>query len=151
MRQKQLLIFTVLIALLFPLGSWAKLNSGDEAATAKAKVMVVTTMDGRKTKLGLKNTPIITIETPYLVYKSDVAEARFELDQLRDIKYEDVTPILGDASGDGVINRADVDETVQYIFGKPSGDFIFSNADTNHDQKVNAADIVQISDLVKMP
>ena len=151
MRQKQLLIFTVLIALLFPLGSWAKLNSGDEAATAKAKVMVVTTMDGRKTKLGLKNTPIITIETPYLVYKSDVAEARFELDQLRDIKYEDVTPILGDASGDGVINRADVDETVQYIFGKPSGDFIFSNANTNHDQKVNAADIVQISDLVKNP
>lgn len=119
--------------------------------SANAKVMIVTTMDGKKTKLGLKNTPIITIEPPYLVYKSDVAEARFELDQLWDIKYEDVTPILGDASGDGVINRADVDETVQYIFGKPSGDFIFSNADTNHDQKVNAADIVQISDLVKNP
>ena len=125
--------------------------STNDAGTAKAKVMVVTTMDGKKTKLGLKNEPNITIETPYLVYKSDVAEARFELDQLRDIKYEDVTPILGDASGDGVINRADVDETVQYIFGKPSGDFIFSNADTNHDQKVNAADIVQISDLVKNP
>ena len=119
--------------------------------SANAKVMIVTTMDGKKTKLGLKNTPIITIETPYLVYKSDVAEARFELDQLRDIKYEDVVPISGDASGDGVINRADVDETVQYIFGKPSGDFIFSNADTNNDQKVNAADIVRISDLLKNP
>ena len=148
---RQLLVFMVLIALLFPLDLWAKFNLGDEAATAKAKVMVVTTMDGKSTKLGLKNTPIITIEAPYLVYKSDVAEARFELDQLRDIKYEDVTPISGDASGDGVINRADVDETVQYIFGKPSGDFIFSNADTNNDQKVNAADIVRISDLVKNP
>ena len=122
-----------------------------DVVTGNAKVMVVTTMDGKRTKLGLKNEANITIEEPYLVYKSNVAEARFELNRLRDITYVDVKPLLGDASGDGVVNRADVDETVLYTLGNASGDFVFNNADVNNDKIVNVTDIVRILNLIKNP
>ena len=52
--------------------------------------------------------------------------------------------IVGDANGDGNVNKADIDEVVNYIMDNPSEDFFFPNADTNGDEVVNAADIVEI-------
>ena len=52
------------------------------------------------------------------------------------------TIVLGDASGNGIVNTDDIDEIVRYIMGNPSESFNFGNADMNKDGKVNAADIV---------
>ncbi len=151
MKKNILLFLMMLLPMLANAGTASSSESSlsaTDANTRKAKVLVVTTMDGRETRLGLKNTPVFTIEDSYLVYKSDVAEAKFLLDQLHDIKYEDVTPMPGDASGDGVLNKADFDETALYILGTPTDDFVFSNAEVSGDQMVNVTDIVQISNLI---
>lgn len=57
--------------------------------------------------------------------------------------------ISGDANGDGEVDNIDINAIVDYIMkGKTEG-FIFSNADMNGDQKVNAADIVLILNIIK--
>lgn len=114
-------------------------------AGPNAKMMVITTIDGKQTKLGLKNEANLTIEKPYLVYKSNIAEMRFDMNLLRDIQYEDVPQIPGDASGDGMINAGDIIEIVKHIMGQPSLNFNYRNSDTNNDGIVNIADIVQIT------
>ena len=55
----------------------------------------------------------------------------------------------GDANGDGVVDEKDVNAINDYILkGKTEG-FNFNNADVNGDQKVNAADIVCIINVIK--
>jgi hypothetical protein len=54
----------------------------------------------------------------------------------------------GDANGDGKVTDEDVLEIEDYIMGKPSGKFIFQNADINVDKKVNATDIVTVLNII---
>ena len=55
------------------------------------------------------------------------------------------SPLPGDVDGSGDVNAADIDAVVQYIMtGKYD-----SKADLNHDNKVNAADIVEIVNIIK--
>lgn len=59
------------------------------------------------------------------------------------------TIISGDASGNGIVDASDIDEIVRYIMGDPSMYFNFGNADMNKDGKVNAADIVILTEVIK--
>jgi len=52
--------------------------------------------------------------------------------------------ILGDVNNDGFVNEDDADELANYIMGKPSDKFNIDAADVNTDEKINAADIVEI-------
>jgi len=61
---------------------------------------------------------------------------------------EIISGIPGDANSDWKVNADDIDVTVDYIMkGKTEG-FVFENADTNGDDKVDAADIVKIVNMV---
>ena len=55
----------------------------------------------------------------------------------------------GDINGDGVVGQDDIDLIVEYILTgvKPKG-FVFENADVNGDNKVDAADIVEIVNMI---
>lgn len=55
----------------------------------------------------------------------------------------------GDANGDGVINAADITETINYIKGHPTERFILSNADIDSNGVVNEEDIKAIADLIR--
>lgn len=55
----------------------------------------------------------------------------------------------GDANGDGVVDDKDINAIVEFIMNGKSDGFNFNNADTNNDQKVNAADIVKIVNMIK--
>ena len=69
-----------------------------------------------------------------------------------DIIYEADIPIpsiLGDANGDGMLTEADVKAISDYIMGHGSkGLFSEKNADVNGDQKINAADIVKLLNMM---
>lgn len=61
---------------------------------------------------------------------------------------KDTIPIKGDANVDGVVNVADIVETVNYIKGNPSDKFNKVFADVNEDGTVNDEDIKTIEKII---
>ena len=61
---------------------------------------------------------------------------------------KDTIPIKGDANVDGVVNVADIVETVNYIKGNPSDKFNKAYADVNEDGTVNDEDIKTIGKII---
>ena len=59
------------------------------------------------------------------------------------------TPISGDADGNGKVEAADIDAVVKYIMEGDFEGFNFKNADLNGDDKVDAADLVLLINMVK--
>ena len=57
--------------------------------------------------------------------------------------------IQGDANGDGFVDNNDIDIISRYIMTGETDGFIFKNADTNEDGKVNVADIVEIVNIIE--
>ena len=56
--------------------------------------------------------------------------------------------VKGDASGDWEVNQKDINMISDYILtGKEPDGFILRNADANADNKINAADIVTITNI----
>lgn len=64
--------------------------------------------------------------------------------------FKHIVPIIkkGDVNLDDSVNAADIVEVVNYIMGKPSGNFNEPVADMNGDGVVNAADIVLIVNII---
>ena len=61
---------------------------------------------------------------------------------------EIISDIPGDANSDWEVSTADIDTIVEYIIkGKTEG-FVFENANVNGDDKVDAADIVMILNII---
>ena len=56
---------------------------------------------------------------------------------------------LGDANSDGNVTEADVNAIADYIMGQIPTDFDEEAADVNGDNKINAADIVKIVNMMK--
>lgn len=63
--------------------------------------------------------------------------------------YLKIQEIKGDVNGDGIVNETDVNDVACYILGKTPAGFNRDAADLNGDQKVNAADIVLINNIIK--
>ena len=59
------------------------------------------------------------------------------------------TPISGDVEGNGKVEAADIDAVVKYIMEGDFEGFNFKNADLNGDDKVDAADLVLLINMVK--
>lgn len=59
------------------------------------------------------------------------------------------TPISGDADGNGKVEAADIDAVVKNIMEGDFEGFNFKNADLNGDDKVDAADLVLLINMVK--
>ena len=57
--------------------------------------------------------------------------------------------LLGDANVDGDVTEADVNAVANHIMGQTPAGFDKEAADANHDNKVNAADIVTINNIIK--
>ena len=57
--------------------------------------------------------------------------------------------IIGDANGDGNVYDSDINAIADYIIKGKTERFVFTNADANEDQKVNAADIVELINRIK--
>lgn len=57
----------------------------------------------------------------------------------------------GDANNDTNVDGKDINATVDYILEGKTKDFIFKNADVKVDNKINAADIVKIVNLITDP
>ena len=47
------------------------------------------------------------------------------------------------------MDEADIEEVINYIMGNPSEQIDMVAADANHDGKVNVADIVEITNIIK--
>ena len=89
-----------------------------------------------------------------LIVPKDRASAYQGAEQWKDFFFmEEGEPsysiISGDANGDGKVDNSDINATIDYIMNGKTEGFIFDNADMNGDQKVNAADIVQILNIIK--
>jgi hypothetical protein len=56
--------------------------------------------------------------------------------------------IQGDANGSGNVDSNDIDTITRYIMTGEADGFIFNNADVNEDNKIDAADIVKIVNLI---
>jgi hypothetical protein len=62
------------------------------------------------------------------------------------------TDLDGDANNDNEVDNKDVDVVIRYImYGDIKGfkGFNFKNADVNGDNKINAADIVEVMNIIK--
>lgn len=57
--------------------------------------------------------------------------------------------LLGDANGDGKVDKDDVDAVVLYIIGTAIDGFVFNGADVNKDKEVNATDLVKIISIMQ--
>ena len=57
--------------------------------------------------------------------------------------------ILGDANNDGKVDVDDIDAIIRYIMEGDDEGFNFKNADVNGDEKINAADIVEVVKIIK--
>ena len=57
--------------------------------------------------------------------------------------------ILGDANNDGKVDADDIDAITRYIMEGDDEGFVFKNADVNGDEKINAADIVEVVNIIK--
>lgn len=58
------------------------------------------------------------------------------------------TILVGDVNSDGVLDEKDLKDLADYIMGKTPKGFNKKEADLNNDNKVNAADIVKLVDLL---
>ena len=58
------------------------------------------------------------------------------------------TILVGDVNSDGVLDEKDLKDLADYIMGKAPKGFNKKEADLNNDNKVNAADIVKLVDLL---
>ena len=58
------------------------------------------------------------------------------------------TTLVGDVNSDGVLDEKDLKDLAAYIMGKTPEGFNKKEADLNGDDKVNAADIVKLVDLI---
>lgn len=56
--------------------------------------------------------------------------------------------IVGDANGDGIVDAADIVETVNAMNGKASAKFTLKNADLNNNGKADPDDIKAIADII---
>lgn len=137
---------TVLLALLMLASSL--FSVAQEAPTIYTKTLVVTTADGIQTKFTLKEKPQLTIQSPYLVVKTNGIKTNFELEQMVSLKYIDVPVVPGDSYEDRHINTTDITTTVNYFMGKRVSEFNFSNADANEDEVLNVADIVKTANII---
>ena len=59
--------------------------------------------------------------------------------------------VIGDADGNGYVDKEDILVIVNYILGKKSANFNFDGADTNNDNKVDLVDLVAVIDIIKTP
>jgi hypothetical protein len=69
-----------------------------------------------------------------------------------DIHYDADIPvpfILGDANGDGKLTEADVKAIADHVMGHDPENFSERNADVNGDEKIDAADIVELVNWIK--
>lgn len=57
--------------------------------------------------------------------------------------------IVGDVNNDGLVDGKDIDAIIRYILEGDYEGFIFENADVNADEKINAADIVEVVKIIK--
>lgn len=57
--------------------------------------------------------------------------------------------LKGDANNNGTVNTQDIDAIVRYIMSGDETGFFFQNADVNGDKKVNAADIVHTTKIIR--
>lgn len=57
--------------------------------------------------------------------------------------------VMGDADGNGYVDKEDVLVIVNYIMGKKADTFNFDGADTNGDNKVNVTDLVAVVNIIK--
>lgn len=56
---------------------------------------------------------------------------------------------VGDANGDGQVTTADAEAVASHILGQTPDDFNEKNANVNGDEKIDAADIVEIVNLIE--
>ena len=62
----------------------------------------------------------------------------------------EIAPVLlGDANNDGRVDADDIEAITRYIMEGDDEGFIFKNADVNGDEKINAADIVEVVNIIK--
>lgn len=62
---------------------------------------------------------------------------------------EGIPNIVGDVNNDGLVDGKDIDAIIRYILEGDYEGFIFENADVNADEKINAADIVEVVKIIK--
>lgn len=74
-----------------------------------------------------------------------------EADYWRDfMDIVEIAPVLlGDANNDGRVDADDIEAITRYIMEGDDEGFIFKNADVNGDEKINAADIVEVVNIIK--
>lgn len=53
-------------------------------------------------------------------------------------------PTVGDVNGDGVVSTADLVCVLNYILGLPNADFDFGQADTDHNNIITVADLINV-------
>ena len=82
------------------------------------------------------------------------SKAKYKIaDGWKDFKniVEMVSDIPGDANSDWEVNKADIDAIVHYIMTGETDGIIFENANVNGDDKLDAADIVVIVNMINNP
>ena len=92
--------------------------------------------------------PTATLTVPYGTtskYQDCTGWQKFAT--ITEMENQDAKP--GDANGDGVVNAADVDAVVNYIITGDMTGFVFDNANLNGDDKVDAADLVLLINMIK--
>ena len=82
----------------------------------------------------------IATNTCYL----DVSEVENPAEEIEFTKEGDFKKLIGDANGDRVVNVTDAMLCVDYVLHKDIKMFIFKNADTNVDNKIDVLDIMWI-------
>ena len=86
----------------------------------------------------------IATNTCYL----DISNVNNPAEEIEFTKEGDTSELLGDANGDRVVNVTDAALCVDYILNKKVKMFIFRNADTNKDEKIDVVDVMSIIDIV---
>ena len=76
-----------------------------------------------------------------------------EADQWKDFFYteegEYIPPMKGDVNSDSKVNQDDLRDLVEYIMGNKPNGVTEESADVNGDEKVNIADVVALTPLLK--
>ena len=107
-----------------------------------------------ETKDALTKQPIITTTATkesavgeYEVKVSGAEAQNYEISYTNGVLIIEI--LLGDANVDGDVTEADVKAVANHIMGQTPTGFYEEAADVNGDQKVNAADIVEIVKIIK--
>ena len=86
------------------------------------------------------------------MWVNNVGKKKYEeADYWRDfMDIVEIAPVLlGDANNDGRVDADDIEAITRYIMEGDDEGFIFKNADVNGDEKINAADIVEVVNIIK--